>query len=197
MKISPKGESKYLAQIDVPSPILATIATVRIETLQNPREDKPILHFAGNNLKPMILNVTNRRVLINAWGDETDNWNGKVIEVYVNPDITNSQGEVVGGVRVRIPVAPKPPAASNTTPAPRQAPTQQAPRPRVLSNDEKHQIVIDGYRKAQTEAKVHEFRVWAEKQNFAPHHDEEQLDEYNAAMDRLGVGMAVDNSIPF
>src|ERR1019366_7337639 len=102
MKINSKGSSKYLTKGDVPAPILATIADVKIETLQNPREDKPILYFVGTTLKPMVLNVTNRRMLVAAFGDETDAWRGQRVEIYVNHDVTNSSCAVVGGVRVRI-----------------------------------------------------------------------------------------------
>ena len=50
----------------------------------------------------LVLNVTNNRTLIDAFGDETDDWIGQVIEVYFDPDVTFG-GKRAGGLRIRIP----------------------------------------------------------------------------------------------
>jgi hypothetical protein len=48
------------------------------------------------------LNTTNIEELVDAFGtDETDDWEGKAVELYVDPSI-RFQGRRVGGVRVRV-----------------------------------------------------------------------------------------------
>jgi len=104
MKMSTTGDSPYLAKENVPVPVVATIASVTFEsiTFRNVAEDKWVLHFASPKMKPMILNKGNRKTLIGAYGDDTDNYPGKKIEVWVNPNV-EYEGEVVGGLRLRIP----------------------------------------------------------------------------------------------
>src|SRR5580765_680080 len=101
MKVSAKASSRYLSKGDITAPFVAIMDFVRTETLQNPVEDKDILHFTDQRVKPLVLNVTNKRVIIAAYGDESDDWNGQPIEVYVDNSVTNSRGQMVGGVRVR------------------------------------------------------------------------------------------------
>ena len=111
MKISGRGESRYLSKEDIENPIRVTMKNVTEDMVKGDRGDehKYVLHFEERNLKPMILNVGNRKRLINGFGDETDNWKGHQIEIYVDPNVEMG-GEIVGGIRVR-PVtvaAPKP-----------------------------------------------------------------------------------------
>jgi hypothetical protein len=176
MKLNSKGSSKYLTKADVPAPILATIADVKIETLQNPREDKPVLYFAGTALKPMVLNVTNRRVLIAAYGDETDAWRGQRVEIYVNQDVTNSSGDVVGGVRVRIPAA----APTNTAPKP-PAPMSQSPPA------DPHAKTLSGLRAAQEASNTDAWLAWGAKQPRTPVQKREQETAYRLALERIAM----------
>lgn len=64
-------------------------------------------------LKPLILNTTNIRRCVAAFGtQETDEWIGRSIVVYDDPEIEFG-GKIVGGVRLRaVPkkTAPKPKA---------------------------------------------------------------------------------------
>lgn len=113
MKISGRGESRYLSKEDIENPIRLTMSRVTEEMVKGDRGDehKYVLHFEERGVKAMILNVGNRKRLITGFGDETDDWRGKQIEVYVDPNVEMG-GEVVGGIRVR-PVekqAPKAPA---------------------------------------------------------------------------------------
>ena len=59
MKIVAKASSRHLAKDDVVRPLVAIMDFVRAETLQNPTETKDVLHFADDQVKPLILNVTN------------------------------------------------------------------------------------------------------------------------------------------
>ncbi len=131
MKIVAAGNSKNLRKEDVPHPFIAIISGVQVQTFEktarSPREDKDMLFFTDPSIKPLGLNVTNKRIIIAAYGDESDNWCGQPVEIYVDPNVTNSRGEIVGGIRLRIP-APRTAAAIGTAPAP--APiAAQAPRP--------------------------------------------------------------------
>ena len=185
MKVSAKATSKYLSKADIAAPLVAIMDFVRTETLQNPTEQKDVLHFVGEQIKPLVLNVTNKRVIIAAYGDESDDWRGKPLEIYVNHDVTNSSGQVVGGVRVRIPAPaapPKPPAAGaqNGT-MPKATPLSGPP----LTILEKHRIVLDGFAAARTVEKVQEFAAWAKNQDFTADQDDEQSDAFHSAMERI------------
>jgi hypothetical protein len=194
MKVSAKATSKYLSKGDIQAPFVAIMDFVRTETLQNPTEQKDVLHFVSDTIKPLVLNVTNKRVIIAAFGDESDDWRGQCIEIYVNHEITNSSGAVVGGVRLRIPAAPAPRAATrNDTPplpAPKPAPAAPKMEPPSLSQAEKHRIVLEGFAKARSEAKVHEFAAWAKNQDFTPDQDDEQSDALHAALERIALAQA-------
>ena len=118
-----KGEafpSNYLSKEDVAAgPIRGTIADVRFETIKGDRgdEDKPVMSFKEDGLKPMILNNTNWQTAEDAYGDESDGWRGKTIELYLDPGVMFGNKKV-GGVRVRIP---------NGNPGPAAAPPAAAP----------------------------------------------------------------------
>jgi len=75
MKIITKSNSRNLRKEDVPQPIIAIISEVQVQTFEktarSPREDKDMLHFADPSIKPLGLNVTNKRVLIAAYGDSS------------------------------------------------------------------------------------------------------------------------------
>ncbi len=107
MKIDARSNSKSLRKEDVLQPIIAIISDVRVQTFEktarSPREDKDMLHFTDPSIKPLGLNVTNKRILIAAYGDESDLWRGQPVEIYVDSNVTNSRGEIVGGIRLRIP----------------------------------------------------------------------------------------------
>tara|TARA_R100001086_G_scaffold211513_1_gene127492 strand:+ start:61 stop:438 length:378 start_codon:yes stop_codon:yes gene_type:complete len=63
-------------------------------------ETKWILYLS--DLKPLIMNATNIRRCLAAFGgdSETDNWHGRQIVVY-DDDSVEFGGKVVGGVRLR------------------------------------------------------------------------------------------------
>lgn len=83
--------------------ILLTIERCEFEQVGQGQsaETKPVLHFEGNRNKPMVLNKTNSDVLIDAFGPETDDFPGKVIEAF--PTKTDYQGRRVDCIRLRVP----------------------------------------------------------------------------------------------
>ena len=117
MKRNEAFPSQYLGQKDIERPITAIIEAVRFEEVQGDHgaEDKPVLFFKNDEPKKMILNNTNWGAIEDAYGDESDNWNGKSIELYVDPGIMFGN-QRKGGLRVRVPAhGGKPAKASADT----------------------------------------------------------------------------------
>jgi len=170
MKISAISNSKNLRKEDVPQPFIAIISDVRVQTFEktarSPREDKDMLHFADPKVKPLGLNVTNKRILVAAYGDESDNWRGQPVEIYVDPNVTNSRGEIVGGIRLRIPAAANltnaPAFAPKAAQAPRPMPKLQAPRSaaEVARTAAEVAQAIEGMNHAQDQDNLEEWRTW-------------------------------------
>ena len=201
MKIVATGNSKNLRKEDVPQPFIAIISEVRVQTFEktarSPREDKDMLHFADPNVKPLGLNVTNKRVLVTAYGDESDNWRGQPVEIYVDPNVTNSRGEIVGGIRLRIPTA----AAVGTVPAPapkaahapRPMPALQAPRNAAEVARTATEVVqtIDGMNHAQDQDNLEEWRSWGTAiAGATPAHRDAMDAAFDQAQERLAIAEA-------
>ncbi len=91
----------YLQKEEIPD----SGATVRIrgakeETLEENERNKLILYFDDLE-KGLVCNVTNINVLIDVLrSDETDDWIGRQIELYVDHGVMFA-GKRVGGIRVR------------------------------------------------------------------------------------------------
>ena len=81
---------------------LHKVIAVEQQPVSNPdgsSDEKWVLMLSG--LKPMILNATNIRIAVSAFGTaETDDWTGKTIIAYDDPEIEFG-GKIVGGVRLR------------------------------------------------------------------------------------------------
>ena len=105
-----KGDSQYLTKDDVPAQgIEASIIGVKIDNVGDDR--KPILGFGGGFLKPMVLNKTNTAILISLFGEDSNGWTGKTVQVYCDPSVSYA-GKVTGGLRIRMaPLASVQPAA--------------------------------------------------------------------------------------
>ena len=91
----------YLQKEEIPdSGTTALIRDAKEETLEENERSKLILYFDGFD-KALVCNVTNINVLIDVLrSDETDNWIGRVIELYVDHGVMFA-GKKVGGIRVR------------------------------------------------------------------------------------------------
>jgi hypothetical protein len=103
MKRSQAFPSNYLGKDDVQAPRVCVIDHVSMVTLKSEHgeEEKPALFFRGD-VKPMVLNNTNWITIEAAYGDESDNWRGKAVEVYFDPSVMFGSKRI-GGVRLRIP----------------------------------------------------------------------------------------------
>lgn len=114
MKISEALSRKYFKGEDFRAPKVLVIESVQQENFNN--RPKPVIRFRGEERR-LVLNVTNSLSLSQAFGDETDAWQGRAIEVYSAP--TTYQGKDVLGARVRPVLAEKQgPTDSNRLRAP-------------------------------------------------------------------------------
>lgn len=118
MKMSEAFPSSFLKASDLGGAMVTvTIGTVTMEKVSE-SEEKPCIHFDGKD-KGLILNKTNAAVLVNAYGDESNHWTGKPIQLFSAQ--VSFQGRMVDAIRVRIPQqqtqAPPPAAAQQVPPA--------------------------------------------------------------------------------
>ena len=114
MKMSEAFPSRFLKAQDVMGrPVRATISGCTLEDLGDAR--KPALSFQGRS-KQLVINKTNGSLLAAWFGDDTDQWTGREIEIYA--DKAPMQGRIVDCLRVRLPQqqaafqAPAQPAAA-------------------------------------------------------------------------------------
>jgi hypothetical protein len=176
MKRSQAFPSRYLAQADVVQPVLAMIATVTMEQI---RDDggmvgKTVMTFANDEIKPMILNGINWSICEAAYGVESDDWCGKLIEIYADPNVMYGR-ERVGGVRVRIPVA-----------APRAvAPNAPAPKSVEPTVEQQHARGLTGMKQAQNLANLDAWLQWRERFPSSPKQEQETEDQYHASRARI------------
>lgn len=101
-----KPDTDFFGGQDLPNlqaKITVTIKNYGIENIrtQSGTTKKGVLHF-NENIKPLIVNKTKLKPLVNKYGFETDNWIGKKITLYFDPTVKFGK-EVTGGIRVEIP----------------------------------------------------------------------------------------------
>lgn len=105
MNISDLTVSKYLKKEDVTPPLIVTISGLTHENLAKDGEApemKYILQFI-ENLKPMVLNLTNGKLIAIVTGsEETDEWVGKKITLWNDPTVSFGD-KMTGGIRVQLP----------------------------------------------------------------------------------------------
>jgi hypothetical protein len=102
MKILSCFPSKYLKAADLGDRrITAGMDYVVLEDIGEP-DPKPILYFK-NCPKGMVLNKTNAKTIMAAYGEETDHWRGKSIVIFAA--MVDFKGDTVEALRVKIPAA--------------------------------------------------------------------------------------------
>lgn len=105
MKRSEAFPSRYVSKDEVETPVTWTITGVgKVEMDDDNGEKKspPVMTFSDAGSKPLILNNTNWMVLEDLYGEDSDKWIGKTIELYKEPNVMFGNKRV-GGVRVRKP----------------------------------------------------------------------------------------------
>lgn len=104
MNIDEAFPSKYLKASDLKNRrVTVTIDHVVMEPMVDGGENKPVVYFAGAQ-KGLVLNVTNKNVIREAYGFETDDWNGEQIVLFAA--MVLFKGKKVPGLCVEIPDAP-------------------------------------------------------------------------------------------
>lgn len=127
-KIGQMFPSKYLKASDFDeSGSVLTIDRVEMETVGQGKDadDKPIVYFKELE-KGLVLNKTNAGIISNLHGDDTDDWEGKLVTLYATE--VQFQGDMVEAIRVKK-KAPKPSAAKKPAPAPAKTAAKPAREP--------------------------------------------------------------------
>lgn len=108
MKISSAFPSKYLKAADLQDKHVTLImSSVELEKVGMGNEDpKPVLYFTKAK-KGLVLNKTNSKVITTAYGDDTDEWEGKPVTLF--PAMVDFAGDTVEAIRLKIPKAATPP----------------------------------------------------------------------------------------
>ena len=112
--------SKYRKKDAVDPPRLMTISRLEQENVAQegqPAENKWVMYFAQAQ-QGLVLNSTNLQLCAQALGsDETDDWMGKRVVLYSDPNVSFG-GKLVGGIRIRAPKKPPAPPAPPPPPPP-------------------------------------------------------------------------------
>jgi hypothetical protein len=95
--------SKFLSKDDLGDPKVFTIESVVKELVQTEegKSEKAVVYF-GEDTKPFILNKTNGEILFSELGGDTDEWEGRKVELFVDPNVRFGTKKT-GGIRVRVP----------------------------------------------------------------------------------------------
>jgi hypothetical protein len=119
-KTSEMRTSKYLRKEDVGNGALLTVLRVTKENVameSEPSDEKWCLCFRETT-KPLVLNSTNIQLCEQVFGsDDTDDWTGKQIVAYTDPNISFG-GKLIGGIRLRKPRVKTAPAPLKPVPPP-------------------------------------------------------------------------------
>lgn len=118
MKVSEMYPSRFMKAEDFEEgeTRIFTIKNVEMEELGQGKEkqEKPVLQFREPDTKEFVLNKTNAANIAKLYGDDTDDWLGKRIELYTLE--VDSFGDVVRAIRVKtkVPKGAQAPAPSRT-----------------------------------------------------------------------------------
>jgi len=93
MNVSGMGQA-WLKAEDVKKPVAGKVERVTSVVLDG--ETRVVMHISG--LLPLVLNTTNLRTAKDAWGPETDDWEGRAVKVASVP--CTYMGRPAMGVRV-------------------------------------------------------------------------------------------------
>ena len=109
MKLNEMFPSRFFKAIDCKPPLTLTVTGVAPEKFQD-GTSKHVVSFRESE-KGLVLNKTNAESIAEMYGDDSDRWAGRQIELY-SAKVTGPNG-LTDGVRVRMPSG-KPRAAQQT-----------------------------------------------------------------------------------
>lgn len=134
MRMSQAFPSKYLKSDEVGNQrFTLTIRDVQMEDIGD-NDNKPVVYFQEMQ-KGMVMNKTNAEMIIHLYGDETNAWIGRQVELFTA--MTSFQGRSMLGLRVMAPptampahqpMQPPPPGMPNLNVPPAAAPGMPDPR---------------------------------------------------------------------
>jgi hypothetical protein len=105
MKLGDAFPSKWLAAADIPDDGLnVTIDSYDVQDVGqgDRKESKPVLYFRERDVKALVLNKTNAKVIERITGsDDLDDWKGHKITLVARE--VEFQGDTVWAVRVQLP----------------------------------------------------------------------------------------------
>lgn len=95
--------SKFLRAADLKGDVVATVDTVTVDVFENDgrKQQKPVISFKENGLKPMVCNKTNFALIAGLCGNDTDQWIGKKIGLH--KELVAFKGAVTESIRVKQP----------------------------------------------------------------------------------------------
>lgn len=93
------GQFFKAAELAGSAPLALTINDVALTDSNGMDAQKPVLAFDETEQR-LVLNKTNLGVLIDAWGDESDDWLGRKIQLTTAEVMY--QGKLVDGLRVKV-----------------------------------------------------------------------------------------------
>ena len=98
-------KSDYLSSSDIDGKdLILTIKNVRLEECKTQSGKKMcnVAHFVETNIKPMILNVGNSKIVKKFANNQThlEDWNNIKIQIYVDPKVKFGN-DTVEGLRIR------------------------------------------------------------------------------------------------
>ena len=119
-------QSKYLTAADLKGQAhQVCIDSVAAEILgQGSDAAHKLVCVLRGHQKGLVLNKTNSLMIAASYGDVTESWHGKVIEIY--PENVSFQGKIAPAIRVRVPA----PAATAAA-----APEANSPPPADFDDD--------------------------------------------------------------
>ncbi len=107
MKSESVFPSKYLKAEELDDELTVTIKKVVMEEMESKdgrSQDKPVAYFKEIN-KGLVVNKTNWSIIAKQHGDESDDWVGKQITLFVMD--VEAFGEMVNAIRVRPATKPR------------------------------------------------------------------------------------------
>jgi hypothetical protein len=139
MKAGAMIESKFLKKEDLDYDNGNLVTIVKLEqqnaAMADQEEDLKWCMYFREFKKPLVMNSTNIQLTVKALGtDETDEWTGRKIIIYVDDNVSFG-GKLVGGIRIRRapggnarPAASRPAAADDQYDDRNPPPRTSAPR---------------------------------------------------------------------
>jgi hypothetical protein len=105
-KVSEMIISKFLRKEDVDDDLIVTLKNCRLEDMPGESKEQRWVLYFRELPKGLVLNTTIIRVLEKNFGDDSDEWAGKKVTLFVDENVT-FKGAIVGGLRLRVQKAPK------------------------------------------------------------------------------------------